>query len=374
MHPISNDFANAIKHSHTIVTKAEVLNSNYVLQGVLQPTQGNVRVDRENDIRRRCTVELVDPTGNLTPSDASDLIHPLSNNRLRLFRGVKLPNGTEEMVSLGVFDIFDSTIDDSGERVTINLVGFDLSKSVQRARLLNNYVVPVGERYDLAIRSLLSYQVPTLSFNIPTINFLTPPLVFGSNGNQPGGDPWKYASEMAQAVGYDIYFDIQGVVNMTPIPNPATDPVVWNYSEGEDSMLLYVDKKLSKEEVFNQVVVTGDNSFSDELIRAEAKDTNPNSPTYIFGPYGSVPTFLYSEYVTTVAQAQQVADARLRQVLGMTEGLQIITTPNPAHEVGDIVTVKRDRIQVDANYVIDKFNVSLNHNVANNMTLRRVVG
>jgi len=371
LYEISDSFKAAIQDSHTIVTKSEVLNTNYVLQYVLEPTVGNVTVDRDNNIRRRCTVELVDPTGELTPSDASDLLHPLANNRLRLFRGVKLPGG-DELVSLGVFDIFDSIIDDNGDRLVIKITGFDLSKSVSRTRLLRNYNVPIGENFDLAIRDLLSFKVPTLSFNLPSIPHLTPPLVFGASGDLGGGDPWKYATEMAESVGHDIYFDIQGVVNMSPVPNPEVDPVVWEYIEGEKSMLLYVEKRMSKDDVFNHVIVTGENTDLDEPVRAEAIDDDPNSPTYYNGPFGNVPTFLHSEYVTTESQAQQLADAKLRQVRGMEAGMQIIATPNPAHEVGDVVRIKRDRAKIDSKGVIERVNISLNHNVSNNMTLRRV--
>lgn len=372
MYNISNEFADLLRRSHTVVTKCEVLDSNYVLQGVLTPTDGNVNVDRGADIRRRCNVTLVDNTETLTPDEADDLLHPLSNNRLRLFRGILLPDGTEELISLGVFDIFDSNISDSGEKLEIEVRGFDLSKSVQRARLLNNYHVPAGTRYDLAIRDLLSFKVPTLSFNIPTINFYTPPLVFGASGDQGGGDPWKYASEMAEAVGYEIYFDTQGIVNMNPIPDPTQDPVAWEYKEGVDSMLLYIEKRTSKEDVYSRVVATGENSDLDEPVKGEAIDDDPNSPTYIHGPFGDVPFFLRSEYIETVAQANEVAAAKLRQSQGVYEGLQIIATPNPAHEAGDILLVERAKTKVSSTYVLERFNVQLNVTQSNNMTLRKV--
>lgn len=372
MQTISPEFEQALTRPHTAVALCEVLDTNYQLLAILKPINGNVSIDRTAAIRRRCTVTVIDKTGSLTPETANDMLHPLANNRLRLFRGIKLSDGTEELISLGVFDIFDTNIKDSGESLEIDIKGFDLSKSVQRARLLNNYNVPAGERYDLAIRDLLSSRVPTLSFNIPTIEFYTPPLVFGSSGNQGGGDPWKYATEMAESVGYEIYFDPQGVVNMTPIPDPTVDPVVWEYEEGPLSTLLYVEKKISKEDVFSRVIVTGENTDLDEPIRAEVIDDDPTSPTYIYGPFGDVPVFLQSEYIRTTAQAQEAAVARLRQARGGSEGLQVITTPNPAHEAGDTVSVARGRARINNNYVIDRLNINLDITQSNNMTLRRV--
>jgi len=372
VHPITEKFEDALHRSHTVVTKCEVLDSNYVLVDTLKPYEGNVNVDRRAAIRRQCTVRLADPTGAMTPSDFEDILHPLANNRLRLFRGIKFDDGTEEIVSIGVFDIFDTNVFDAKENPYVEVKGYDLSKSVQRARLLNNYHVPAGERYDLAIRDLLSFRVPTLQFNIPQIDFFSPPLVFGASGDQGGGDPWKYASDMAESVGHDIYFDIQGVVNMSPIPNPTIDPVVWTYEEGPLSMLLHVEKRLSKEDVFSRVVAVGENTDLDEPVRANAIDDDPTSPTYIYGPFGDVPFFLRSEYIETEAQAQEVAEAKLRQSRGTSEGLRVMTTSNPAHEVGDVIRVIRGRGKIDNTFIIDKFNVQLDVSQANNMTLRRV--
>lgn len=372
MFPISNAFAEQLNRSHTKVSRVELLDSSNVFIMALNVTQGNVQFDADNAIRRRCTATLQDPTGGLTPAEAADLLHPLSSNRLRFYRGLVLPGGTEELVTLGTFDIFNSNVADGSETVSINITGFDLAKSVQRARLLQNYHVPIGERYDLAIRDLLQFRVPTLSFNFPQVNFLTPPLTFGASGDRGGGDPWKYATEMAEAIGYELYFDSVGVCQLTPVPNPAVDPVVWTYEEGVNSTLLYVEKKFSKDDVYSVVVATGENMDNDEPVRYVVMDEDPNSPTYVYGPFGQVPFFLHSEYIRTESQAQQVAEAKLRQSRGASEGLQIIATPNPAHEVGDIIEVKRARSKVDETYVLDRFNVHLAPNQSINMTLRKV--
>lgn len=372
MYPITPKFAEALQRSHIVATRCEVLDTNYAILAVLNVHQGNVSVDRRSAIRRSCKVTLVDVDGQLTPETAADILHPLANNRLRLYRGIKFDDGTEELISLGVFDIFDTNIKETGSTLEIELSVFDLAKSVQRARLLDNYTVPAGERYDLAIRDLLSFRVPTLSFNFPVVSFFTPPLVFGSSGGGGGGDPWKYATEMAEAVGHELYIDTAGVVQLVPVPNPAVDPVVWDYETGELSTLLYIEKRMSKEDVFSRVVAVGQNTDLDEPVSANAIDDDINSPTYIYGPFGDVPFFLRSEHIRTVAQAQQVADAKLRQSRGVYDGLQIITTPNPAHEAGDVVSVAHPRAKIANTYVIDKLNINLSTNQSNNMTLRKV--
>jgi hypothetical protein len=372
VYPISDAFAAALRQPHTIVTRAEVLNTNFVLQQTLSLTQGNVQVDGKNAIRRSASMTLVDDTGELVPGDLNDLTHPLAGHYIRLFRGIRLPGG-DELISIGVFDIFDNVVTDTGKELKVEIKAFDLAKRVQRSRLTHNYVVPVGTRYDLAIRDLISYVAPWVSFNFATVDVVTPfGLVFGSSGDQAGGDPWKYAQEMAESIGHELYFDIQGVCRLTPVANAATDPVVWEYHEGEDSQLLYVTKTISKEDTFNHVFAFGENSASDNPIKGEAWDDDPNSPTYRFGPYGSVPTFLVSPYIATANQAQMVAEARLRQTLGATEGLRTITTANPAHEVGDVVTVRRLRAKIDSKFVLDKFNINLAASQAINATMREV--
>lgn len=372
MYPVSDRFKKAIKVSHVMRSRVDIVApDSTVLKEGLSVERGNVSIDGANAVRRRASTDLIDATGEYTPGDYEDMLHPLAHNEVRLYRGIRFSDGTEELVPLGVFDSERVTITDSGESVHLSLDLYDWTVKVQRARLLAPYIVPAGTNYGTAIRDLIESRVPGLKYNFSYIDAVTPELRFGSDDdNAGGGDPWKYAQEMAESVAHQLYFDVNKVVILKPIPDVRNDPVVWEYEEGPKAMVLSIQKQVSKAETYNHVIVMGENTDNDEPVSAEAWDDDPDSPTWLDGPFGDVPTWLRSPYVTTESQAQQLADAKLNQVLGTQEQLTTTNIANPAHEVGDVIKVKRDRIKVDSRFVIDKMNANLSPMQSMNLTMR----
>jgi hypothetical protein len=106
-------------------------------------------------------------------------------------------------------------------------------------------------------------------------------------------------------------------------------------------------------------------------VRAEAVDDNPASPTWVEGPFGDVPLFYTSALITTVDQAQDVADAMLLRKLGLVEGLRFAAIPNPALDVDDVVQVTRLRARVDALHVVEQFNMGLQPSSPMQVTTRK---
>ena len=368
MYPVSDAFKRALRESHKVLTKCEVYSGTDLL-ATLPITDGSVNIDREAANRRRCNINL-DGT-DYVPHEVSDLLHPASNSELKLYRGLVTGyKGPTELVPLGVFGIEDTEVQDSGERVTINVKGFDRSKSIQRRRFTDLYFISRDTNYGTAIRELIESVYSGLTYNFTNVEHTTPSLTFGEGGWSGGGDPWSKAQEMAASIGMELYFDSNGALRLQPEPDPANDPVVWKYIEGPESTLLSVNRGLSIENVFNHVVVIGNHSGLLAPVRADAVDDNPNSPTYINGPFGDVPTFHRSTMIFTQAQAQEVADAQLLRHLGTPENVRFISIVNPAHEVGDVVRIKRQRAGVDSVHVLDKLNIPLNYSGSINASAR----
>lgn len=368
MYKVSERFLEALKHSHTLATKCEVYEGNLLL-AELQVSDGNVNVDKRSSNRRRCDVTL--HTTSLVPTDVDDVLHPVANRELRLYRGIAYDTDDVELVPLGRFGIEDVDVEDTGEELSIRVKGFDKSKDVQRRRFTGAYVIARGTNYAVAIRELINTVMPGLTYNFPVVDFVTPQMVFGLDGWSGGGDVWEKASEMAASIGMELFFDANGALVLRPEPDPTVDPVVAEYEEGPKSTLLHVSRGISRENVYNHVVAYGgQNSDADTPVRVDAYDNNPSSPTYYLGPFGDVPFFFRSTFVLTTAQAQAVADAQLRKLLGTPETIQFISIVNPAHEVGDSVRVRRDRVGVNAVHVLDKLNIPLKFNVSMNASAR----
>jgi len=373
MYPISDKFADAITRSHNIVTKVEVYSSGS-LETTLVVSDGNITIDATNAIRRRANIVCNDPS--ITPHDAQDLLHPLSSNEIKLYRGLRFHDGSEELIPQGIFGIEDSDIIDSKESFSIRLKTMDRSRHCQRQRFTHPYHILPGENFAVAIRNLIESVLPNTTFNFMTTDLVTGSMTFGHQGWAGGGDPWEAARDMAQSIGAELFFDEAGVCVLRSIPDVSQDPIVWYYHEGPNSMILNLDLRMTKDEVYNHVIVIGVNSTNeDDPIRAEAIDDDPTSPTYIGDPpgsskFGDVPTFFRSEMIRNESQAQQVADALLRQKQGTPQKIYFNAVVNPGHDAGDIISLSRERINLYGRNIIDRINIPLTAANISNVSCR----
>lgn len=340
---------------------------------------GEVLVDRTASVRRRLTLTCADPTGELTPERAGDILTPYGTE-LRAYRGVMYSDGTTEVCALGVFRLSQVTVaDDSGTGMntggttagsssvrqlggapgglTISMDAFDLSRTVSRDKFTTPYTVEAGTNVITAIQTILSRTFPDLNYDVMGTNLtVNPTQVYDA-----GSDPWEACQNLALSLGADLYFDIYGNVVISPPPDiQSLTAADFSYIEGEGSTMLGVEKLFSDEPGYNGVVVIGE-SPGDELppVTATAWDADPASLTYHLGPYGEVPMFIQDQVVKTTEEAQAVANATLGAILGFVSQLSVDAIVNPAYECGDVVRVIRDRAKVDDYFLIDSFTVPL---------------
>jgi hypothetical protein len=352
MIPVSDAFLAALKVSHTIATDAFIYKDGIYYALPIPLVEANVNIS-DQLIRRAVTLSFVDPTGEFTPSDARDLFMPLGTE-IVLARGVKFADGTQELCSLGVFGFADVKISDSGSSITIDIDGYDRGRRIQRARMNRDYGIALGTNYVDAIQALLHDRWPDIETNFPTTSYTTPSLLL-----EQSKDPWEFAYNMARDIGYDLFFDRNGVCVMSSTIN--TGAPVLEFTDGVDGTLLNLSKRFQNDDVYSHVVVTGENTNNVAPVRGEAFDDNPNSPTYYQGPFGDVTYFYSSGLITTTNQALATARNMVPKVTGILEALDFNSLVNPALALGDRISVVRDKIGVSSIYSIEKITVPYTH-------------
>jgi hypothetical protein len=355
MYSSSAAFKAAVRTDHIVISKAEVWATDQKLREI-DISDGSVSVDSGSAVRRTCEVTLITDreTTNLVPDNDFDLLTPFGNE-LRLYRGVQYQDGTEEYVPLGVFVITQVAISDTNDGVTIKLEGEDRSIRISRAKWTEPYQMSSGS-LESSLTDLLKNRYPDVELAFPTTNVSVNKVVLGSESSN---DPWKDAVEIAELVGYDLFFDQNGVVQMQQFPTLDGSVVVALFAEGSGTTVTGLDRTISTKETYNGVIYTIEGSDVATPIRVEVWDEDTTSPTYRFGIFGEVPVFVETSLLATENEAIRAATGLLNTYVGKQEVVTWKSLVDPSLDVQDVVYVKSDGAKIDRLVIIDSLDIPL---------------
>jgi hypothetical protein len=355
MYPASASFKSALTQDHIVVSKVEIWNSGQYLT-TISVDSGAVEVNSQSAIRRTCQVTLTTEreVTNLVPDNDFDYLTPFGNE-MRLFRGVQFDNGTIEYIPLGVFVITEVTISDTNEGVSINVAGEDRSILVSRAKWTQPYKVTTGS-LESAITALLKTRYADVITNFPTTNVTINDVIVGADNSN---DPWKDAVYLSELVGYDLFFDVEGTATMAQFPSLEGTTVSAIYVEGSDTSVLSLDRSISTKETYNGVIYVVEGSKVSTPIRVEAWDEDTTSPTYRYGPFGQVPTFINTSIVATSTEAVKAAQLLLQKYRGAQEQITWNSLVDPTLDANDVIYIKTVGAKVDRTVIIDSLTIPL---------------
>lgn len=355
MYPATAAFRAAIFNSHTVIAKAEIWASDQKLS-TLNIANGSVTVSAKNATRRVCEVTLSTSrdADNDVPDNDYDLLTPFGNE-LRLYRGIQYSDGTQEYIPLGVFVITDVAINDRADGVAIKVMGEDRSIIVGRSKWLEPYQMVSGT-LEASITALLQSRYSDVQVSFPTTGITIGQVILGAD---KANDPWKDAVQICELVGYDLYFDVTGVVTMKPFPTLDGAVVVATYEEGNGTTITELDRTISTKETYNGVVYTVGGTQVSTPIKVTVWDEDSTSPTYRFGKFGQVPIFVSSNLVQTTAAATTAATNLLYTYIGSQETINWNSLVDPTLDVQDVVYVKSVGAKVNRLVIIDALSVPL---------------
>ncbi len=356
-------FGQSVASSHTVVSRVDLVSSTGVTTTVY-PVDGSVTVDARRAVRRTVSLRFVDYDGTLVPTVASSPLSPFDGT-MRVYRGIQYGTGVREYVPLGVFYMTDVTVavDESG--VVIDVEGEDLARLALDRRWSNIRRPNLSQN----LRDLLIALVGTEGFykgvptQIATTSMVMPSthrVALGASTNQM---PWEDILLVAQAAGFEAWFDVDG--RFIAEPHPPLDlssSESATYVAGEGSTLLGVERRLTLEGVLNRVSIKGEGSgiprdpVTGVLPQGVAEDTNPSSPTNttLIGPRT---VEISTPIISTAARANAVASLLLPQYIG--QPISFAAVPDPRLDARDIVRVTDERIGVDTTVVVDTIDMPL---------------
>lgn len=356
MYPTSGAFKAAVITDHTVIAKAEVWNTERKLTD-LDIDTGKVTVSSGSTSRRKCEIHLTTDrtSANLVPDTGFDYLAPFGN-QLRLYRGIEFTDGTQEYVPLGVFVITDVKVSDTNDGVSITVAGEDKSIIVSRNKWTSTYQMVSGT-LEASLLALLQNRYPDIETNFPVTNVTVNQIILGADSNV---DPWKDAVGIAELVGYDLYFDVNGVCVMKQFPTLDASTVVATYQEDNGTTITSLDRTISTKETYNGVIYTVEGSQVTTPIRVEVWDEDTTSPTYRYGVFGSVPTFISTSLIGTSADAIKAASLLLNTYIGAQEQITFSSIVDPSLDVNDVIYVHSYGAKVDRTVIIDQLDIPLN--------------
>jgi hypothetical protein len=282
------------------------------------------------------------------PDDDTPRLH-------RLVVRVLTDDTRKELVPCGRFIINECTIHDSPSGgVEVEIAGADLARKISRNAWDKTYVIYEGTNYVDAIRAVVTNRMPGVQTNFVTTNVTTPRIFFGE---QETNDPWADAQKMAKLIGCNLFFDAMGICTLRYEPDPELSKSRWEFEDSAQPTMTDLVRRISDENTYNMVIVTGEGTYNDVPVRAVARDLDPQSPTYILGPYGVRPLRITSSLVWSYPQAQAAADAMLLKVKGATEAVELDAICNAAIEPSDVVTVTRGKSKLAGRFVVDQMRI-----------------
>jgi hypothetical protein len=152
---------------------------------------------------------------------------------------------------------------------------------------------------------------------------------------EAGVERWKAMSEIARSYGFELFFDTQGFCVLQAMQDPASSPVVATFRTGSQGNMASYDKSMNDSRIYNHMFVSGE--ATDTIpVYASAKNEQPNSPTRI-ARIGERVYRYTSSFITTTAQAQDVANKFLKIHALEEYDVNIDSIVYPWLEAGDIV-------------------------------------
>lgn len=331
----------ALLGSHTVVPRVTALYGTAVI-GEVTITDGDVTFDERNAVQGRSTVSVPVPSVQ-DPNTFDPRYLDVSGWRLFIEYGVQVYPYVY-YTPLGTFVNYElNESEDNGQRI-ITITGYDTTVLLRDARFERPTQVVAGSAYDAALSDLATGA--GLSSSFPATNYTTPLLLFVE-----GDDRLVKMNDMATSVGWQIVADPYGVITAHHDIVPSATNAVIEFVEGQGSRMVSLSRRRSRQQVYNIAVVVGEPAGATAPVYGFAYDDDPHSLTYVTatetGPYGRVPIFEKSQFVTTTDQATVAAQSLVNRKRGIGATLEISSWPHPGLRPGDPVHVRRDRMNIN---------------------------
>ena len=365
---VSSAFREALRAGvHEYRVRVEILDTDFQPVKVIDAEDPNlalidgaVDVDVTRGTRRTLTMSFLNTNGDFSSdSEWGGLFYV--NRIIRLYRGLVVGEGIDELVPIGTFMVDKSeTLVERGMS-TVILTGSDLWKKFSKSQFGVPTTFTEGTTINAVIEQMCA-DAGVTDMSLDPLNDRTSlsktlQRNFEFERDETRGDALL---KICGDYGIEIYFNPMGQLVSRDFQNPFDREIVWSY-DPSDSMAYFLRSSFNDDRLYNHAIVTGTGKVDEtgELFFAEVKDTDPGSPTNITRLGDRV-----FRYESKLLASQEAVDKSVTSIfyrhflLSNTINLEAIC--NPAIEGNDVIWVEEPQYTNTARrYLINSFDISL---------------
>jgi hypothetical protein len=337
MLPASPLFKDALRYSHRALTRAWLMEpgpvSGFVDKYELSVSQGSLRLNGTRNVWRTGQLSVV----ALEAVDRGELASINSTYRVRVERGIRFPDGSEEWVQVALGQVQDVDVTLSAAEVTLTFS--DLGALVEDYKLTLPYA-PRDEAGELlttvaAIQELVESAIVwdvIPGWNIdPVIDQLAKP----TESTVFTGSRWAAVQSLAESIAAVVYQSPDGWWNIRSAAADVNNPVA-RMEAGKDGVLIDLTRSRKRVDQYNAIPLNWESPGIGGLVFIV--DADSSSPTFWNGPFGRKPRDEESnDLITSEQQAIDAATALLDQYRGLTASLRFESVHDPLLEPLDVV-------------------------------------
>lgn len=261
---------------------------------------GEVTIDMSTKTRRSCGLDLYNFNGNIDIDRNNGLWY---DKVFRVYMGIKAEFGDWE-TSIGTFIPDRIKSDDISQMISVTLRDFAAKLDYEIPYALE---WPTNEPVENIIQDLASGGgVGPAQTNLP----LTGANTSAVHTLNSGTNRWTAMQDLAIAHGYDLFFDVDGILQMEVYTDPAVSAPQFQFRTGTGSNVASIGRQISPDLIRNHIVVTGEQADG-VPVWGEAENNEPTSPTRI-AQLGRRTRHVESAFVTSNTQCVELAERYLK--------------------------------------------------------------
>lgn len=352
--------------------KVDILNFNFQTVNSLEGyvIDGSISVDATSDIRRTCNLTLAIERSDKMISPGGEL---WLDKFIKIYEGIDNPrdNGNTVWWNMGIFLINNPNTVYNVNTRTVSFEGLDLMAKLTGRR--NGQlpavatIVYAGSKIADVVKQTITQLGGFEKYIIEDAGYTIPYDI----KKDMGSTIYDLLVEIRDLYSdWEMFFDVDGVFHWQQIPDGENEPVVVDFDQLNQPLVISDSMDIDFENVKNNIIVYGRLLDSGEQVMATATDTIESSP-YNINKIGQINYIVDDERIYNNDLAAQRARYELFLHARMNDAIALEVVPIYwLNDVNIKINYTNEKIGIAGEYLIKSLEIPLG--ISSSMTINAV--